>query len=75
MSKRKTPTSSELKNPTLVESSNSKDKAIRLAKEHSTWERKQTFEVIRPDHKTVIYRRIKDGKKQNKSVEIHKGKI
>lgn len=44
------------------------------AKKHDDWEKKQSFEVIRPDHKTTIYRRIKDTDRRKGKV-IHKGKI
>lgn len=85
MSKRKHPTSNEIVNPTIVDSTNYREKAKRLKKERDVWENKQTFEVIRPDSKTVIYRRIpntiqtallnKQGRKFINQSEIHKGRI
>ena len=74
MSKRTHPTSSEIINPTLVDSSNYREKAKRLKKEHDTWEKKQTFVVLRPDRKTTIYRRVTESKAKSNS-EIHKGRI
>ena len=74
MSKRRNPASTEIVNPTLVDSTNYREKAKRLKKEHDAWEKKQTFEVIRPDSKTVIYRKVTEAKAKSKS-EIHKGRI
>ena len=74
MSKRRNPASTEIVNPTLVDSTNYREKAKRLKKEHDTWEKKQTFEVIRPDSKTTIYRKVTEAKAKSKS-EIHKGRI
>lgn len=48
--------------------------ALKLKKEHDTWEKKQTFVVLRPDHKTTIYRKVTKSKVKNNS-EIHKGRI
>jgi hypothetical protein len=59
MSKRRNPASTEIVNPTIVDSTNYREKAKRLKKERDAWEKKQTFEVIRPDHRTTIYRVIK----------------
>ena len=59
MSKRKHPTSSEITNPTINESLGFRDRAIILKHRHDAWENKQKFEVIRPDHRTTIYRVIK----------------
>lgn len=74
MSKRKHPTSTEIVNPTIVDSTNYREKAKRLKKERDVWEKKQTFEVIRPDSKTTIYRKVTEAKAKSKS-EIHKGRI
>lgn len=71
---RKHPATSDLTNPTLIENSNYKQRAEKLKREHDKWESKQKFQVIRPDHKTVIYRRIVEEKAKIKS-EIHKGRI
>ena len=59
MSKRRNPASTEIVNPTLVDSTNYREKAKRLKKEHDTWEKKQKFETIKVDPRTTIYRRIK----------------
>ena len=74
MSKRRNPASTEIVNPTLVDSTNYREKAKRLKKERDAWEKKQKFEVIKPDSKTVIYRRVTEEKAKSKS-EIHKGRI
>ena len=85
MSKRKSPTSSEITNPTLVDSTNYREKAKRLKHEHDAWEKKQSFEVIRPDRKTIVYRKLPNsvamlsetnkGKRFINGIEIHKGRI
>lgn len=74
MSRNKHPTSSEIVNTTLIESSNYLERAKVLKRKHDEWEKKQKFEIIRPDHRTVIYRRITGNNPKNSS-EIHKGII
>lgn len=75
MARRKTPTTSDLANPTVAERVSTRDRAISLKKKRDSWEKKQTFEVLRPDSKTTIYRRIPEGKKLKSKSEIHKGTI
>lgn len=74
MSKKKYPTSSNLENCTVAEKRSSRDIALIEKKKHDAWEKKQTFEVIRPDSRTIIYRRVTEEKAKSKS-EIHKGRI
>ena len=60
-------------NCVTVERDQARQSALRLKKENDKWESKQTFEVIRVDAKTTIYRRTTPSKAN--SVEIHKGRI
>lgn len=59
MSRRKHPTSSDIVNPTISDSLSSRDRALILKRRHDAWEKKQKFEVIKPDGRTTIYRLIK----------------
>lgn len=59
MSKRKHPTSSDIINPTISDSLSARDRALILKRRHDAWEKKQKFEVIKPDGRTTIYRVIK----------------
>lgn len=56
------------------EKSSSRERAIKLAKEHSDWEKKQEFKVLRPDRKTVVYQPVRKYERTNNQ-EIHKGRI
>ena len=58
MSRRKHPTSSEITNPTINESLGFRDRALILKRRHDAWEKKQKFEVIKPDGRTTIYRKV-----------------
>lgn len=73
MSRKKNPTTSDLENPTIRESSNSRTTAIKLSKEHHTWESKQSFEVLKPDSRTTIYRKVTGN--ASPETKIHKGRI
>lgn len=73
MSRKKEPYNIRSGNPTIKESSNSRTTAIRLSKEHRTWESKQSFEVLKPDRRTTIYRRVTG--KTSPETKIHKGRI
>ena len=61
----------------VTEEKNSiKSSAIKLKKEHDKWEEKESFEVIKVDNKTTVYRRVKYTKLKPKSGSvIHKGRI
>ena len=75
MSRKKNPTTSDLENPTIKESSNTRTTAIKLSKEHHKWESKQSFEVLKPDLRTTIYRKVTDQSKHESTTKIHKGRI
>lgn len=59
-----------------VEKDSIRASAIKLKRENDKWEEKQKFVVLRPDHKTTIYRHLPDGRKvNNQNCEIHRGRI
>lgn len=66
----------------VTEEKDYRPKAIRLKEQNDEWEKRQSFQVLRPDSRTTIYRLLpknvqmlsetKKGRKTLEGMEIHK---